>query len=243
MQGGVVMVRKQVKNKLKQGYGTGCGKDYIPFIQTREFNSSGTISHLICPLNGRSMELLSQGELEFTYLLLWNPDVVDIREQFPLDLKETIPLCQRLGIRHPYNEETPMTTDFLVTYRDGSEKAFSIKSSRKDCESKRTKEILLIEELAWCAKGIEWEIVYKEDFNPIEVQNIRLIMEYADPRKIHTPMSLVKHLLATHQISFELTKEPLNFYELSKELSIDDIQNYLQKERFKKGGTSNGNTI
>ena len=70
---------------------------------------------------GRIHHLLSRNEEYYFYILDADPDVLDIREQFPLRLTETMEIARRLNIRHPWKGDFPfvMTTDFLVTRNDG----------------------------------------------------------------------------------------------------------------------------
>lgn len=110
---------KQISDQRKrqEGRGTGTEKDYKPYIQAREVNSLGTCSNPIDWKTGRTVELLSQGESALWHILRWDDDVVDIREQYPLDLKQTFKISGKLGIQHP--GKNPMTTDLLATMRDG----------------------------------------------------------------------------------------------------------------------------
>ena len=93
---------KSEKTKLKEGYGTGTGANYIPYIQTREFNSKGTTCNARDWITGRTVELLSQTEMRVWYLLRWDERVVDIREQFPLDLEITKKIADDSGITERY---------------------------------------------------------------------------------------------------------------------------------------------
>lgn len=56
------MSAPSLKTKIKQGRGLGEGKDYKPFIKSREFNSMGTCSNVGDWKHGRQMQLLSQVE-------------------------------------------------------------------------------------------------------------------------------------------------------------------------------------
>ncbi|MEG2329222.1 TnsA endonuclease N-terminal domain-containing protein [Anaerorhabdus sp.] len=210
-------MRKSVENKLKEGFGTGTGKDYKPFIRVRDISSSGTCSHFVNPYTGRAMELLSQGEMEFALLLLWDLDVIDIREQYPLDLSETLAICNKLDLKHPHNEKTPMTTDFLVTYKGGIDKAYSLKYARENILNRRSKEKLAIEKLYWNQKGIEWQLVFRSDFNPIRIQNIRLALMYFNASSVHGIVSYTKHCVMHRIIEIDMDKKQ-NYLALSKQV-------------------------
>ena len=127
--------RVSEKTKQNQGRGKGEGASYKPYIKTREVPSIGTGRILKDKITGRQMHLLSQAEVYTYYLLRWDDSVIDIREQYPLELEDTLKIADHLGYKHPHDRKTSMTTDFLVTYReeDGRKtyKAYSVKASRK----------------------------------------------------------------------------------------------------------------
>ena len=78
-------------------------------------------------------------------MLRWDDNILDIREQYPLDLELTNEICDDRCCKHPGGRNCYMTTDFYVIYKDGPEKAFSVKTSKKLLNKKRTKEKLDIE--------------------------------------------------------------------------------------------------
>ena len=136
------MKKMSDKRKRQEGRGTGTEKDYKPYIQAREVNSLGTCSNPIDWKTGRTVQLLSQGEDALWHILRWNDDIIDIREQYPLDLKRTFKIAGEYGIQHPGTN--PMTTDFLVTMRNGQMIAYSLKPSKAVLEDKRTVEKLFM---------------------------------------------------------------------------------------------------
>ena len=88
------MSRITEKGKLRQNRGTGHHETYKPWIMAAEFNSQGTCSEIVDWKHGRSIQLLSQGEAAAYYLLRWNDDIDDIREQYPLEIKTTLLLAK-----------------------------------------------------------------------------------------------------------------------------------------------------
>ena len=70
--------------------GEGTGKDYRPYITTSEFNSQGTTSVIRDWKTDRGVHCLSQGEMLWYYILRWDDENIDIREQYPLDYGETV---------------------------------------------------------------------------------------------------------------------------------------------------------
>ena len=66
------MQRITEEGKIKNGRGTGTGVEYKPWIKIRELNSKGTASNIIDWKNGRQIELLSQAEVWWYYVLRWD---------------------------------------------------------------------------------------------------------------------------------------------------------------------------
>lgn len=217
------------KGKIRQGRGTGEGATYKPWILTREFNSTGTTANIIDWKHGRSIQLLSAGEEMYYYLFRWDDNVVDIREQYPLDITLTRKIAEKYGISHP---KTTMTTDLLVFYKDKSKIAVSVKSDRTSidyasCDGEeqknrvRTMEKLFIEKHYWMQKGVQWKLLFKEDLNPEMISNIRRVVVYYDANRVHDPISKVKHLIATKQLIVDMDK-PIDYLSLSKSLPLEE---------------------
>lgn len=220
------MLTKSNEAKLKEGRGKGSGADYIPWLTTSEVSSVGTCSNPIDWKTGRTVELLSQGEAYYWHILRWNDSIADIREQYPLDLETTLSICDEFGVKHPHDRRTYMTSDFYVTYVDGSEKVFSIKPSKKVMNKRRTKEKLAVESIYWKKyRNIDYEIVYKEDMNIILAENIRFVCAYYDRSKVFDEISMLKHLIATKQIMIDMENYELNLPQL-----LMDFKENIDKE-------------
>ena len=183
------MLTKTNEYKLEEGRGKGHGRDYKPWIETREVSSIGTCSNPIDWKTGRTVELLSQGESYFWHILRWNDKVDDIREQYPLDIETTLKICDDFNIKHPHDRKTYMTSDFYVTYKDGTEKIFSVKNSRDVLNQK---------------------LVFKDEMNQILAENIRFVCVYYDRSRVFDETSLLKHLIATKQIKVDMETQFLD---------------------------------
>ena len=223
------MPRISEAGKRREGRGKGHGADYKPWIKVREFNSAGTTANVVDWKHGRTTQLLSQGEEWYYYALRWDDNVLDIREQFPLfEPEDTVRIADSFGFKHPKDRSTTMTTDMLVDYADGYQEAISIKNSRADVNYKlartehdkrqamRAAEKLLIEKKYWAEKGIKWKLLYKEDLDPLYVNNIKRVVVYYRKEKVHDDISRIKHLIATKQIVVDLFK-PIDYRKLVTE--------------------------
>lgn len=154
--------------------------------------------------HGRQMELLSQAEVWWYYILRWDDNVVDIREQYPLALDETLRICDELGFIHPGNRNTHMTTDFLVTYRDGSIKAFSVKTDRTVLENPRDLEKLYIEKEYWNRTGIPFQMLYKSDVSRTTIHNIMDVVSCYDIKQVYDDFSLIRYMIAHKQLIVDM---------------------------------------
>ena len=203
---------KRVRNKIEEGRGKGSGASYKPWIQTREISSCGTCSNPKDWKTGRTVELLSQGEAYFWHMLRWDDNILDIREEYPLDLELTNEICDDRCCKHPGGRNCYMTTDFYVIYKDGSEKAFSVKTSRNLLKKRRTKEKLDIERCYWEKfRHVPYEIVFKEDMNVVFAENIRIVSKFYNASSVFDEMSMLKHMIATKRIQVDMESEPLDF--------------------------------
>lgn len=168
--------------------------EYKPHIKTSQFNSIGTTTVITDWKTGRGVHCLSQGEALWYYILRWDDENINIQEQFPLNMKKINKIFEQLGLSKIKNSKFIMTTDFLVTKRDGSKIAYSVKNDRK--LNRRTLELLTVEKIYWMTQNIQYKLLFKEDVNRILSDNIRLIVEFYNPERVVDDVSKAKHLLA-----------------------------------------------
>ncbi|WP_195763763.1 TnsA endonuclease N-terminal domain-containing protein [Pseudoduganella rivuli] len=176
-----------LKRFSAQCRGTGTYEQYIPWHRVnRSDPSSHGRSHLQI-WHGRQRELLSDLELVAFLFSTMHPSVVDIREQFPLNLQlaqhelngyqagsvrewapGTIELAERLQMKHPISSEAGissswiMTTDLLLTLKepDGHFKllAISVKPS-VGWMTRRKLELLNLERQYWICRNVPWLLI------------------------------------------------------------------------------------
>lgn len=204
------------ERKMRDKRGTGTGANYKPWIYVREIKSDGTSSEPIDWTNGRTCQLLSQGEKYLWYYLRWDDSVKNIYEQYPLDLDATNSIAFNSGIKPMLNGKKHMTTDFYVEYQDGHFEAFSIKDSRQTFENERNIELQFVEMQYWEQMGIPWHLTYKEDYNPIYVQNIEIVTTFYDIASVYDVFSCIKHLIAHKIVKVDLQTKLLNLNEIYK---------------------------
>lgn len=162
------------------------GKTYKPYILIQDVPSRGRSSRPQGIKTGRQHEFLSDLERNFFMMLEFDDDVIDIREQFPLALQETLLIAEKLGLKHPTNpvtkEAITMTSDFCITLKEGNTTKDVIRTTKytKDILNRRIIEKFLIEEIYWKQRGLDWGIITEEYINKNYSQNVSDILDYYD---------------------------------------------------------------
>lgn len=214
------------KTKFKEKRGTGHGADYKPWIKTSEFNSRGTCHEPVDWKHKRTIQLLSGAEEVYYYLLRWNDDVTDIREQYPLDLQQTVGIAYENSIRHPRSRDgnyTPMTTDFLI---DIANEVFPIAVSIKydrDRMTKRDIEKMYLAKTYWRRLGIAYYIYYYSDLSREDIHmahNIARAVQYYDLSSVREGNNTdkAKYLVANKILDIDLTARDISFKKLGESI-------------------------
>lgn len=177
-----------IERWIKEGRGKGLLSSYKPWLTVFDVSSRGLRSRVKGTKTKRIHHLLSKLELVFFHLCELREPVVDIREQFPLlPQVGTLRIAADLGIRHPADPKTchpiVLTTDFLLTIRDGATlryEAWSVKY-KKHLDRLRTLDKEEIQRRYWKALGIPWRIFTDAHVTSTLVKNIRYLHAYLDP--------------------------------------------------------------
>jgi hypothetical protein len=191
------MARKRAKNTLSninkliaQGRGQGEGKEYIPWLDARANTNKAYTNREKGWKTERVHHFLSELELQYFLSLEWCPNIIDIREQYPLlPIERTIEIAESLGIEHPNfdGDYVVMTTDFLITIETDkgiTQKVRTIKP--EDDLDIRQLEKFDIERQFFLEQGItDWAIVTNQDFNFNFIRNMEWLydartIEYRD---------------------------------------------------------------
>ena len=215
-----------IKTKLKQKRGQGHGRDYKPWIRSDEMpGHESTFRTPIDWKHGRTMQLLSSGEMDLYYILRWRDDVIDIREQFPLlPIESTIEIAKIHGRRHPRDKNgyVVLTSDMLVDYADGHQEVYSVKYSKKDLlDEKNQMKNIWLEKQFWQSQENppDYRIVFEKELNTVLAQNICRIVYYWQPESVTDKVSLFYFLAAHKKIAIpDFETESLTPYR-SKELA------------------------
>jgi hypothetical protein len=168
--------RKRLKTR-----GLGAGKEYLPFIYVNEMSSSGESVRVKSTTVGRVHHLLSGIELLAFLIFDWNSRTIDIREQYPLQIIDSLDICRQLGIRHPQmsGKLKVVTTDLLIDLDDNSQLAIAVKPSEQ-LSNTRTIEKLQIEKAYWEDRGVKWCIFTEQEISEAQRENLNWIRPYLD---------------------------------------------------------------
>lgn len=201
---------------LREGRGEGTGGNYKPWLTIQDVPSRGRSVRPTGWKTGRVHHLLSDIEADAFYLLDWESDVLDIREQFPLDREKTRRIASEMGVTHPSDVQAKvdivMTTDLLVDARSSGGKstlAIAVKNST-DLDDARTVEKLEVERRYWEERETGWVIVTELDMNPARVANVRWVHEMRTLQGLEVPypefwQDRCERLLGSFDLCAEMT--------------------------------------
>lgn len=191
-----------------QGRGTGTGSDYQPWHQvTRSDPGSRGRSHLINWRFGRLHHFLSDQEMVAFGFASMLPNLVDLREQFPLAHEAaepeisayqashggwgadgTLQISEDLGHKHPVVRKDGvvapwvMTTDLVLTLLSPTGRheilAISVKYDQ-EFNSPRTLELLRIEREYWRRQDVFWLLLAPSLYSLAVANTLRIGMPWA----------------------------------------------------------------
>lgn len=186
------------KKWIKEGRGQGVGVYYKPWLTIHDVSSTGR-SHRI---NGfkinREHHFLSDHERDYFYIVEFADSVVDIREQYPLTLSDTLLIAEELGIEHPQDVTTKdnyvLTTDMLLTISSGDKEIYLARTIKEKDEllKPRQMEKFEIEKRYWDKKGIDWGVVTELEINKTLANNLHNIRMSYDLSKLSLFSNMAK---------------------------------------------------
>ena len=207
------MKQKSDAKKMQDGRCLGTGDLYVGFIKANEIGSIGTSTAVYDPIAERTVDTLSMGEKEFFWIMRFRDDVEQIQEQMMLSSETVRNICEEHGFRIPRNV---LSTDFLITFRNGSRIAYSIKSGAEEFnpDSPKYQTLLVrqyIEMEYWKRYGIDFRIVLRENLNKTLAVSIEHCMAYYDPAHVQGEEAMLKYLVAHKAVSVPMDREILRF--------------------------------
>lgn len=204
------MKEKSSINKILEGRCLGSESEYVGMKKANESHSTATAVEIYDPIADRTVDVLSMGEMNFFWQTRFDDNVDQIKEQIYLQPEIVTQIATELNIMAPVEV---LTTDFLVIYKDGSKKAYSIKYSRKEFDKETCKNERLwrknmrrqmLEKAYWNSFGIEWKIVFSEELNYKRSTNIQAVMKCYDRKSVSTPDQMYRYLIAHKYILVDM---------------------------------------
>lgn len=190
-----------------EGLGQGFGSDYRPWIEVKDISSLGVSRRVWGHKTQREHHLLSNVEFNLFLFLEWAPDVIDIREQYPLDRDLTQACADSLNIKHPCypgtHVPTVMTVDFMVTrVRHGKEvvEAFNAKTA-DEAEDQNSLRKLEIQREACAQMDLQHHLIFDTKIPKQIASNISWIRNALPrPEEADLPPQRVEDLCARMEV-------------------------------------------
>jgi hypothetical protein len=184
---GYAMTTTKLNRFIRERRGKGEGASYKPWLKVQDVPSRGRSHRVSClKTGGREMHFLSDHEYAAFLDAWWDSSVLDIREQFPIDIQRTIAIAADLQIKHPRDPRTNVlltqTTDFLLTIGPLERKtyvALSVKGgkNKEHLFNERTLDKLDIERFYWLEENVPWNLVLNAGLNSNRAGNLDWIFQ------------------------------------------------------------------
>lgn len=236
------LTEKKISEMEKEGRGQGTGENYKPWIVIQDFPSSGLVTRSKGWKTKRIHHFLSKLERDYFYVLEWNRNVVDIREQYPLTREDTLFIAENKGVKHPTDPKSQipivMTTDFLITLSNSegiTHVARTIKPS-KELENERTIEKFEIERSYWEQEGVDWGIITEKEMPRNMIENVEWLhssyfeIEDLPSSTLQTYIQQMKTFIQKYNTSIiEMVTEFDNKFQLDNGLGLEILKHLIAR--------------
>lgn len=232
----------KIQKWIKEGRGQGFGRNYKPWVTVRDVSSEGRSHRIYGHKAQRTYHLLSDLELAALLLLEWNPTTTDIREQYPLDLDQTITIAEEAQIYHPRIRQNyhVMTSDFLVDTTSSEVPKFVLQVKYSNALNEpRTIEKLEIERRYWNKQNIPFYIFTEHQVTKAIHENIMWLYPSLGETEFNTDilerLNFYSHVFQTNKSKkiIELAKVIDTQYELEMGQSLREIRELLARRYFR----------
>ncbi len=182
--------RKRLGNyekKIAEGRCQGEGADYKPYINNQDIASQGRATRHKGIKAARQVITLSDYETKCRRLFEFSQSIVQIKEQYALDINETRVIADTLGIKHPTDPQTkelvPVDFDFFLEVKSGEGEtkwvARTFKQKDRLCDRRVIEKFEIARE--WCRQNnISWGIITEEELDSTVCKNIEKVNSYYD---------------------------------------------------------------
>lgn len=180
--------RKRLGNyekKIAEGRCQGEGADYKPYINNQDIASQGRTTRHKGIKAARQVITLSDYETKCRMIFEFSQSIIQIKEQYALDINETRIIADTLGIKHPTDPRTkelvPVDFDFFLEVKesDGETKWVARTFKQKDrlCDRRVIEKFEIARQ--WCRQNnISWGIITEEELDNTVCKNIEKVNYY-----------------------------------------------------------------
>lgn len=166
--------KQKIERYRKEGRGKGIGETYKSWLTTSDMPNEYNEPMLMTPYSWKHQRiyyLLSELDIAYFYMLEWDDNVIDIRENFPLEQEILTKIVESYDINNRKQLPLFVTTSFLITTQSGDIVARSV-LREKDLKDPKQLQKLKIQQDYWKTLGIEWGIVSDKDINWTLARNV-----------------------------------------------------------------------
>ena len=179
------------EKKMNEGRCQGEGVDYKPYINNQDIASIGRTTRHKGVQAARQVITLSDFETNCRRIFEFSPKVVQIKEQYALNIEETKVIADQLGIEHPKNPRTkelvPIDFDFFLEMKQKNGGTKWIARTFKQKDKLCNRRIIEKFEIArvWCKQNnINWGIITEDELNGVVCKNIEKVSSYKELKSV-----------------------------------------------------------
>lgn len=169
--------KQKIERYRKEGRGKGVGEAYKSWLTTSDMPNDYNEPMLTTPYSWKHQRiyyLLSELDIAYFYMLEWDDNVIDIRENFPLDQELITKIVEGYDINNRKRIPRFVTTSFLITMQSNNIVARSV-LREKDLKNPKQILKLKIQQDYWKTLGVEWGIVSDKDINWTLASNVEML--------------------------------------------------------------------
>ena len=197
-----IWTEAKLAERIKLGLGCGRGADYLPAIRVQDFSSRGVQTRIPSKALGRTVHTHSYLERGLYLVKEFMGNLLEYREQFPMDRAITLGVAKKLDIKHPVYPQSRapvvMTLDALITERDARGNPFTegwdVKPHAHLTDPRVLEKLSLHK--GYCAYGgFSHRIFTERSVSPIVLRNIDWLRA---SRPVEGELEIVAGLFTSH---------------------------------------------
>lgn len=211
-----------VDRYVAQGYGSGEGEAYQPWLRVQDVPSRGRSRKVAGMKVNRTHQVFSDLEYHYLTVLEFSERVIDIREQYPLfPTQEALQIAADIGIAYPRYPGTTvpyvMTTDFVVTCTDATGQKYTAARTLKYADELTEQKSLLrrlekfeLEQALWASKGVtDWAVITENMLGRTLTRNLEWLRQGGKSPQRHLVQPEVQRHFLDHLAYFASAERTL----------------------------------